>query len=619
MFAQIAFFLIAAAETDPHSFSNPNEIKISSFDLDLSINMQTQTLAGRVEHHLDSVQGHYLKLDTMDLKVTSVQLRTRSGERFSTQWFVAKADPTLGSPLTIVLPHQDIKDVIIHYEVPTHAAALGWIDRNQTETKKSPFLFVFSSSHKARSWIPLQDQPSVRYKFKARIHTSPDVMVAMSAPNILHKRSDGIYKFETPESIPPYLLGLVAGDFNAAQFGRITGFAEPSPLAIAKEPLELLDRMLVWIEKKYGRMPWSGHGVIFMPRTFPVGGMEVPYLNYLTINALGSMGRSVLWHELVHSWCGNMVTCETLDHFWLNEGLTVYIERRITEEFEGAESAALSAHAGYQELKLETDESFADSTLYYPLQNLHPSRKLRDAPYEKGYLFWRHLEKIVGQEELDKFIRRYFESFRFRSINSEEFIRFVESNLLLTDDLRTLGQLRKWVYSPGLPDASLLPPSKWILEIKDLVEKFNKNDFSIVQKLLSLPDRALSSFLSHLRDARLSPEQMQVLDQNLQPLERPTAVAIRWLILVARNNYQKDFAEFEKAVKTRAIGGWAFSEWVKGLALHPEGKELIPLFYQAIQSEVHSGSRDACLNTLKDIAKKDVAFGEVLKAGQILP
>ena len=44
-------------------------------------------------------------------------------------------------------------------------------------------------------------------------------------------------------------------------------------------------------------------------------------------------------HEVAHSWTGNLVTCKSWEDFWLNESLTVFIQRKITEKLYGIERA----------------------------------------------------------------------------------------------------------------------------------------------------------------------------------------------------------------------------------------------------------------------------------------
>ena len=56
---------------------------------------------------------------------------------------------------------------------------------------------------------------------------------------------------------------------------------------------------------------------------------------------------NVIAHEIAHSWTGNLVTNSNFEHFWLNEGPTVFIERRILSNIEGSEEhLKLAATAG---------------------------------------------------------------------------------------------------------------------------------------------------------------------------------------------------------------------------------------------------------------------------------
>ncbi len=74
-----------------------------------------------------------------------------------------------------------------------------------------------------------------------------------------------------------------------------------------------------------------------MPPSFPFGGMENPCLTFVTPCLLAG-DRSladVIVHEICHSWFGNLVTNATWGDFWLNEGFTMYAQRRVCRELYG--------------------------------------------------------------------------------------------------------------------------------------------------------------------------------------------------------------------------------------------------------------------------------------------
>ena len=190
-----------------------------------------------------------------------------------------------------------------------------------------------------------------------------------------------------------------------------------------------------------------------MPPAFPYGGMENPRLTFLTPTLLAG-DRSlvnVLAHELAHSWTGNLVTNATMNDFWLNEGFTVWAERRILERLEGVESMALSAAIGAHGLQGELQRFGLDSPftcLETDLAGIDPDEIYSLVPYEKGFLLVALLERTLGREAFDAFVRRYIARFSFTSITTAEFEAFVDAEL---PGLRDQVDLATWIHQPGLP------------------------------------------------------------------------------------------------------------------------------------------------------------------------
>src|SRR5262245_20046016 len=150
--------------------------------------------------------------------------------------------------------------------------------------------------------------------------------------------------------------------------------------------------MLAVAEDLFGPYEWERDDVLLMPPSFPFGGMENPRLTFATPSLLAG-DRSlvnVIAHELAHAWTGNLVSNATLEHFWLNEGFTVYAERRILEALEGSELSALHAALGRRELSraIERFRAHPELTqLQTKLAGVDPDEAFSSVPYEKGYLF----------------------------------------------------------------------------------------------------------------------------------------------------------------------------------------------------------------------------------------
>lgn len=83
------------------------------------------------------------------------------------------------------------------------------------------------------------------------------------------------------------------------------------------------------------------YNVVVLPPAFPFGGMENPVITFATPSIIvGDKSQvNVAAHEIAHSWTGNWVTNRTWFDFWLNEGFTVFLERKIIKAVFGQEQA----------------------------------------------------------------------------------------------------------------------------------------------------------------------------------------------------------------------------------------------------------------------------------------
>jgi leukotriene-A4 hydrolase len=92
-----------------------------------------------------------------------------------------------------------------------------------------------------------------------------------------------------------------------------------------------------------GPYVWGRYDILLLPPSFPYGGMENPCLTFVTPTLLAGDRSlaSVVAHEIAHSWMGNGVTNKTWAHFWMNEGFTVFVERKILAKKYGQDNADL--------------------------------------------------------------------------------------------------------------------------------------------------------------------------------------------------------------------------------------------------------------------------------------
>ncbi len=442
---------------DPHSLSRPDEAVVKHLDLDLNIDFEQKKIEGTVEIEYEkNSEAQYLILDTKKLQIIDVLFS--DGEQ--AKYTLLEEDPLLGSALKISLTNAGNK-VIIKYVTSKHAEALQWLDPKQTADKTAPYLFTQSQAILARSWIPLQDSPGVRFTYTASVHVPPGFLVLMSAENPQKVNEDGNYHFRMDQPIPSYLMALVVGEIGFAPVGERTGvYAEPSMLQKSKEEFSEMEDMLSIAEKLYGDYRWDRYDLIVLPPSFPFGGMENPRITFATPTIItGDKSlTSLVAHELAHSWSGNLVTNATWNDFWLNEGFTVYFESRIMEALKGKDYEEMLSSLSMMGLLEEVDLFMKtgkenDTKLKLDLAGRNPDDGLTTIAYDKGYFFLKYLEQYAGREKFDDFMNKYFSEFAFKSNYTEAFMEYLNENLFEKNKITPPDDLEEWVYGVGLPES----------------------------------------------------------------------------------------------------------------------------------------------------------------------
>ena len=444
------------ARIDPHSYCDSDQPEVSHFELRARVDFERRVLAGEATLLLAPSAarsaGGPLDLDSRGLSVSAVS--SGSGQALSFE--LGPSDDILGTRLRVML-EPGVERVLVRYSTAPDASALGWLLPEQTASRRHPYLFSQCQAIHARSVVPLQDTPRRRVTFRAELDV-PEPLRSLMAARFVERRPapDGraVDVWEMPEPIPPYLLALAVGAVESRELSpRVRVWAEPGEVEAAAREFGGVEAMLTAAESLFGPYDWERFDLLVMPPSFPYGGMENPRLTFLTPTIVAG-DRSlvnVVAHELSHSWTGNLVSNATAEHFWLNEGFTVYAERRILERIAGREEAELHAAVGHSELLRTLDELASQpelTRLRGQLDGVDPDQAFSIVPYEKGYLMLIALEQAVGRERWDAFLQRYMQAFRFRALTTEEWLVFLEQVL---PGAAERANVAAYLHQPGLP------------------------------------------------------------------------------------------------------------------------------------------------------------------------
>jgi len=456
---------LAAQANDPNSYAQPDQVRVTHLDLDLAIDFPHRQLDGQATLKLEwaNPQAQSLVLDTRDLEIARIEALGSDGKATPLTYALAPRDKELGSKLTIAAPTHPAR-VRIVYTTSPGASGLQWLTPAQTADKTAPFMFSQSESIHARSWVPLQDSPAVRFTYDAHVTAPKNIRVVMSAINDANHPLDGDFRFDQPHPIPSYLLAIGAGDIAVKETGpRSAVYAEPSVVAKAAHEFEDTEKLIATTEQLYGPYAWGRYDILVLPPSFPFGGMENPNMTFATPTVLvGDKSLvSLVSHELAHSWSGNLVTSAAWRDIWLNEGFTTYVQGRITEAVYGKaladEEALLSARA----LQKSIDTMPANAQKLAPdPRGLGGDDALSDVAYDKGSWFLRTLEQRFGRDNFDAYLKGYFAHFAFQSITTEQMLDYMKPHLIdRYPGKMGWDEVQAWVYGEGIPKDAPLPDS----------------------------------------------------------------------------------------------------------------------------------------------------------------
>ena len=458
--------IIIKSANDLATLSNPDDIRQKHYSLELEADFNNNILIGSttITFVVLKENANIIKLDTNELNIKSVSM-----DDAAIQWDLGNVVEPFGKPLSVTLPkvfplNTEIK-VKIEYETTKKSGALQWLPPAQTDGKVHPFLFSQCQAIHARSMMPCQDTCGAKCTYDAKITVPKELTAIMSArgngspstPVADDSRNMHTFAFNQPVACATYLVALAIGDLKFKSTGPRTGvWAETNVVEKAAYEFDGMEDMVNAGESICGPYVWGRYDVLCMPPSFPYGGMENPCLTFVTPTLLAG-DRSladVVIHEITHSWTGNLVTNSNWKHFWLNEGWTMFIQRKIVSKIHNHQTAELDASLRLKSLK-DTVKMFRTNLnftrLCPDLENVDPDDAFSIIPYEKGFHLLRYLEDVVGgHANFAPFVQAYIKEYAHKTLNSYEFRDFY---LSFFTDVPNTAQINwdEWFRGTGMP------------------------------------------------------------------------------------------------------------------------------------------------------------------------
>ena len=178
--------------------------------------------------------------------------------------------------------------------------------------------------------------------------------------------------------------------------------------------------LMQYFSEHIGKYPYDQYSVI----QGGDGGMEYAMCTLITGGrSLGGL-VGVTAHELAHTWFQFLLATNEAKHEWMDEGFTSYISDHAMNEImdEGKENPSANSYAGY----LYLAKSGKEQPLTTHADRYEFNQAYGISAYAKGAVFMAQLGYVIGEDNLKKTIKKYFNDFAFKHPRPIDVIRSAE-------------------------------------------------------------------------------------------------------------------------------------------------------------------------------------------------
>ena len=590
---------------DNCTLSNYKNIELKNITGLFEPNFKESIIYGNLNYTFYSkVNDSNIILDTKNLEILNIT--DENGKEMNYTHKQNKEDEILGRPLIITLEFDEGKIILINIKFKTikEGKSAQFLTKEQTYGGQYPYLFTMSPLILGRELFPGQDTPAIKFKFYLGIKVPENFLGLISGVfknEVKNNDQTKTYYYEQNIPIPHYLVSLAAGNITERVINKnFSIFSEPEFINDVYDELgDFLPEILNKSKSYMGEYVWEKYNVLVLPKSFPYSGIENPCLIFCSpclINGDKSL-VDIVAHELIHSWSGNLVTNDNWRDFWLNEGITMFLQRKIMSMWKDEDYAKMDAILGLFYIDESLDYFGEDSNytcLRPDLTGISPDDILSDIPYEKGFNLMYYIESLIGNEIMKDFFQSYFQNFKFKSIDAYAFknylIDFCHNNSISQETLDKINW-NKWFYNAGKCPEKNNFTNKYEFELNKTLDSFLKGDLNGLNKTIrNWTHTTKVVFLNTLKQRYefLTKEQHNFITNTLQLYNETFLVKTYYYKLILAKT--EEFYDVEKDNLKKYLSNYGAVDYMSGIygLLYKRNEEFAEQTLQNLSSFYHS-------------------------------
>ena len=466
--------------------SRPADIRHMKLAIDIP-DMNTPRLSAKQTLTLAAVGRELamLPLNAQQMEIQSVTLpdssplasTTRVSHSYDGEKLSVSFDPPLPPGVEATLD--------IRYTLDNPADGLFWTPESPEWKGRPAQIHTQGQPETNRFWFPSHDFPNERFTTEILATVPEGFIVSANGREASKARTDGgrtTFHWLQDKDHVGYLVSMIVGKFDIKDVAP-AGSKLPMPVYVPPGKGDQIDQtygrtadMVKVFEQRFDEpYPWDRYAQLVV-WNFGAGGMENTSASTMYDTAIFSEKAledddldGLISHELAHQWFGDLVTCNTWAHIWLNEGWATYSTGLWYEARDGEQEGYLRYMHGVMRGIADADQLAPDSKetrpgMVSPIYK-HPWETFRRVsnPYPKGASIIHMLRRELGDELFFKGVGVYVDRFKNKTVETDDFRRTLEE----VSGVGLEGFFEQWCKRPGTPHVRV--KAEWKSERKQLV------------------------------------------------------------------------------------------------------------------------------------------------------
>jgi len=328
--------------------------------------------------------------------------------------------------------HRDTLTLTVKYLLKEQVSGLKFID--QTETNP----FQVSSDcwpNQARQWIPCYDYPhdKVTQEMIVTVDNNLKVLSNGELIGISEDLEKGKHTYHWKQSKPhsTYLINLSIAAYTVIEDSLgalpVNYWVYPRHEQDAKRSFAKTPYIIDFFNRIYGYdYPWEKYDQVISAHQG--GGAEATSASLLREGAVTTRQEEIdfsfegiIAHEIAHQWWGDLVTCRSWEHTWINESFATYSDYLYKRFDWGEDEAAFDLVRKQGAYLREAYNSYMRPIVFNQYEN--PGQNFDSHTYPKGAAVLHMLRFVLGDETFFRVISEFLHRFEFQAVSTQDFIQ----------------------------------------------------------------------------------------------------------------------------------------------------------------------------------------------------